>query len=311
MKAFATTFPILLLLLAPAALAQDPEPDTTDASRYLPFHLGNVWEYERWEDRDCSPEWPPICQHEHVGYFRREVVGDSTVEGTTYWQVEETRYNLNGLPTALPTALVRFDTTAARAYSLRFEEEEPWPDWFVCPHDLPFGVYVACEYEDYVEVIGMETDLLGAPRFIKNYLLAPGYDSYSFSPDIGLTWVSYGKFTQNTQRIVYARVDGVEYGTRFPVATEAAPEAARFGLALHPNPLRAEGTLTLHLDRPERVRVEAFDVLGRRVATIHDGALPPGEHALSFDASGLPPGLYVIRSVSASASRAIRATVTR
>lgn len=309
MRLIATSL-ALLVLIAPTALAQ--EPDTTDAWRYLPFHLGDIWEYERGEDINCTPQWPPICQHVHVGYLRREVVGDSILGSTSYWKVEETRFDLDGVPSSSPTRLVRFDTTEARAYQFHAEEEQSWPDGFVCPLDLPFGSQEACDYEDNVEVSGTEGELLGMTLRTKGFVLAPGYDAFGFSPDIGLVWVSYGKFTQRTQWIVYARVDGVEYGTRFPVASEAVPEArAGFGLAVHPNPLRHAGTLTLHLDRSERVRIEVFDVLGRRVALVHDSVLPSGEHRLTLDASGLVPGLYVVRAAGGTATTTTRVTVAR
>ncbi len=304
MRLLATSL-ALLFLVAPAALAQ--EPDTTDAWRYLPFHLGDVWEYERWED-ECAP-YPPFCDSESVGFLRRTVVGDTTLSGITYWQVEETRFDLGGVPSASHTLLIRFDTTEARAYHLRFEEEEPWPGGFVCPLDLPFGTYTACDYEDYVEVLAWEVETLNTTLPTKVYVIAPGYELFSFSAGIGLIRASYGKWVTSGENIVYARVDGEEYGTRFPVASESTPEAVAFGLAIHPNPLREEGTLTLRLARSERVRVEAFDVLGRRVALVHDGALPSGEHRLTLDASGFVPGLYVVRAAGGSSTATTRATV--
>ena len=34
---------------------------------------------------------------------------------------------------------------------------------------------------------------------------------------------------------------------------------------------------------------------GRRVATLHDGVLPRGEHPLALDGAGLGDGVYVVR----------------
>jgi hypothetical protein len=54
------------------------------------------------------------------------------------------------------------------------------------------------------------------------------------------------------------------------------------------------------------VTVEAFDVLGRRVATLYDGPVSAGDvRRLVFDAVGLPAGTYVVRAGD-GVTRAIR-----
>ena len=49
------------------------------------------------------------------------------------------------------------------------------------------------------------------------------------------------------------------------------------------------------LPRAAAVRVDVFDVLGRRVTTLAGGLQPPGPHRLALDAIDLPPGLLLIR----------------
>ncbi|MDX1547144.1 MAG: hypothetical protein R3247_09160, partial [Rhodothermales bacterium] len=54
----------------------------------------------------------------------------------------------------------------------------------------------------------------------------------------------------------------------------------------------------LSVARTQHVRVEVYDVAGRRVALLHDGPLPAHEaHAFTFDAGRLPSGLYLYRAV--------------
>ncbi len=38
-----------------------------------------------------------------------------------------------------------------------------------------------------------------------------------------------------------------------------------------------------------------YDVMGREVARLVDGAMPAGQHRATWDASGLPSGLYLYR----------------
>lgn len=77
---------------------------------------------------------------------------------------------------------------------------------------------------------------------------------------------------------------------------EAAPEGAS-RLVVYPNPARGSATVALSLAEASEVRVAVYDVLGRAVAVLHEGPLAAGEHALAFEAAGLPAGIYLIRAM--------------
>ena len=70
--------------------------------------------------------------------------------------------------------------------------------------------------------------------------------------------------------------------------------AARLDVA-GPNPFASEARLVLTLPAPADVRADAFDALGRRVATLYDGAAPAGPVALRLDGAELAPGVYLVR----------------
>ena len=74
-----------------------------------------------------------------------------------------------------------------------------------------------------------------------------------------------------------------------------------------PNPARMLTMLRTTAPAGTDVRVEAFDVLGRRVAVLHDGTAPAD--ALRFDVGGLPSGLYIIRARTATAMVSARLVV--
>ena len=86
----------------------------------------------------------------------------------------------------------------------------------------------------------------------------------------------------------------------FPPATTAGTTAPLTGAELsqaYPNPFRAQTAFALRVERPQTVRVEVFDLLGRRVALLHDGAVAAGQPLrLTWDGSGAPAGLYVYRA---------------
>jgi ELWxxDGT repeat protein len=81
--------------------------------------------------------------------------------------------------------------------------------------------------------------------------------------------------------------------------------------APHPNPARDRATVSFDIAEPEPVRVEVFDVLGRRVALLEDGPVAAGEHSLTWEADALPSGLYLVRLTAGDAVQTQRLTLAR
>src|SRR5690606_5119024 len=97
-------------------------------------------------------------------------------------------------------------------------------------------------------------------------------------------------------RVVGASVDTGAHEGAVAVASEPGPEGEEgLGLSVQPNPARRSASVVLTLPEPGEVSISLYDVLGRRVAVLHDGRLAAGEHALPLDVRGLPPGVYVVR----------------
>ncbi len=77
------------------------------------------------------------------------------------------------------------------------------------------------------------------------------------------------------------------------VAMKALPR--EFSVGNHPNPFNPMTTIAFALPRDAHVRVEIFDVRGRRVELLTDRAYGAGEHTLTWNARGQPSGVYFYR----------------
>ncbi len=89
-----------------------------------------------------------------------------------------------------------------------------------------------------------------------------------------------------------------------PISTSVETEknlANSFGLSQNfPNPFNPGTTIKYSI--PEKingqlikVKLEVYDLLGRKIATLVNGKKSPGYYEVHFDASGLPSGLYFYR----------------
>ncbi|MFW5972731.1 MAG: CotH kinase family protein, partial [Bacteroidota bacterium] len=79
----------------------------------------------------------------------------------------------------------------------------------------------------------------------------------------------------------------------------------------YPNPFSSETTISYELPGIRAVRLDIFDLLGRRLATLVDEDGAPGLHEVTFDATDLASGPYLYRLSSDDGSITRMMTVTR
>ena len=88
------------------------------------------------------------------------------------------------------------------------------------------------------------------------------------------------------------------------------PAPERFAvLSNYPNPFTGRTQLVLDLPEQQRVTLEVYDVLGRRLRLVYDGTLPAGRHELPVEATGWAPGIYFARLTTANAAQSHRMVV--
>ncbi|HEX7070250.1 MAG TPA: CHRD domain-containing protein, partial [Rhodothermales bacterium] len=63
----------------------------------------------------------------------------------------------------------------------------------------------------------------------------------------------------------------------------------------YPNPFNPSTTIRFDLRESGHATLEVFDVLGRRVALLHDGPLAAGSYSVQFDGSRFASGVYAYR----------------
>lgn len=70
---------------------------------------------------------------------------------------------------------------------------------------------------------------------------------------------------------------------------------AKLSINAYPNPFNATATIEYGLNKEGRVRIDIYDLLGRKVETLIDKEMPAGQHKVVWDASGYSSGVYFYR----------------
>ncbi len=66
----------------------------------------------------------------------------------------------------------------------------------------------------------------------------------------------------------------------------------------YPNPFNPETIIQFYLDRSQQVRIDVYDVIGRKVKTLTDQVYPQGHSNVRFRGTDLASGVYIYRLIS-------------
>ncbi len=95
------------------------------------------------------------------------------------------------------------------------------------------------------------------------------------------------------------------YGAGEPTGTEEEEETVPKQFVLnnnYPNPFNPSTQISFEIPNSEHVRLEVFDALGRKISTLINAPMVTGKHSVTFNAGGLPSGLYIARLTAGTSS---------
>ena len=154
----------------------------------------------------------------------------------------------------------------------------------------------------------------GAPVSVTFNSLAPaGGTPGRFTADDVTMVAFYALGSRTASRSFSLAVSDLRFTGASVTSGEATPVlAGTLDLATPtPHPVRSASVVRVTMREAAAARVTLFDLMGRRVAVLHDGYLPSGETALTLDASALSSGTYVARLETAAGARTRTVVVSR
>ena len=144
---------------------------------------------------------------------------------------------------------------------------------------------------------------------------------FRFRFEINNSKITYSSYFGNIHNLIYARIDGMQYGT-YPsglTSVEIVKEHPPNNFTLlqnHPNPFNSTTVINFNLPEPAEIKLTVFDVTGNEVKTILNSRLLAGTHSARWDGTdnygrNVASGLYFIRLQTGQASQTIKAVYTR
>ena len=260
---------------------------------YYPLHVSDRWIYRVYSTLSGGT-WTSTV----------DVTGDTTFpNGFTYFTLRRTsKYGEK-------TYWERVDSSTTIVYHVDGPEspEERYDSLAAVP-----GNFVNANRggAGFVYCVGVADDsILGSSTRVKFFVapIIPRDPTFGFAAGLGI--VSYDERTEDPdptgggyrEELVYARIDGVEYGT--PESVEAGPTEVPSAYSLcqnYPNPFNPSTTIKFELPRASHVTLNVFNTLGQQVATLVQGEQEAGFHEVQFDASELASGVYLYRLTAGS-----------
>ncbi|MCP4580459.1 MAG: T9SS type A sorting domain-containing protein [candidate division Zixibacteria bacterium] len=128
---------------------------------------------------------------------------------------------------------------------------------------------------------------------------------------LGLYWD--GEYFHNVSSKAEYGGDNVIYQVSLAVDIEeeiAKPESIELAKA-YPNPFNASTNINYSLAKPSSVRIDIYNILGRRVETVFDGYQLSGTYTINWRADDLPSGIYYARIAGDKASQSIKLTLLK
>ncbi len=277
---------ILLISLVFEANAQ-----IDSAVSFCPLQTDNMWQYWYHYTTTNSSE---------STYVTTKIIGDTLMPNGKLYEIVD-----GPLLTISQSKYLRVDSTTACVYSYAYSPE--LSEWLIDsllaqPMDV-FGSGNKCTAVDTMTVFGIKTVVktFDSPQFVPSpsVTYAQGFGiikSVTFEDDP--VWPIPRAYTYD---LVYAKINGQEYGTLTKVAFLTQAPLPTFTLEQnYPNPFNPSTNIGFGIPSKSFVTLKIFDALGREVATLVNEYLSKGNYTRQWRAKGAPTGIYFYSLVAGS-----------
>jgi len=277
---------------------------TIDQCAYaVDYGTGTLWKFDPREGSGVRVGETGVTSMWGLAYDagRDRLYGLQNLSGSQVWSIQPRTAVATPLPQVTPYGLtdIGFEPNSGRLYGV--SNTVSGPELVSIDRDTGAGVVVGptrlVSGIDYDPIRGT---LVG---------ISSNDSLWSINPATGgASLIAKLPWSTGWEGLAVATVGVVQ---TLDVAHAAGRADVQLALAVAPQPSGARAVLTFALSQSARVRLELFDVGGRRVRRLADGSFAAGAHALTWDGLGdsgrrVAAGVYFARVEAAGRSAVMR-----
>lgn len=289
---------LLNLFLLSLVLAQS---DTTYLS-YYPLNVGDYREYQR-----ISTNWQvsPIPEYD---YFSTEIIGDTLLPNGILNKIIVHR----SIPdtSTISLSFERFDTLTGNVYGYYGYKEV---EYLIDSLQMQPGDSAKASRSGWSESplticnqVNVDT-VLGQVCFVKDFTDMSWYPGlhYYLASGLGLIYSVIAENWTIHTTLIYARINGKEFGTPVNVSMSNNPPDYFTLYQNYPNPFNPETNIRINIFQPMDISLILYDISGRKVRLLFEGRVNIGNHLYVLDGSELSSGIYfyIIKSKNIQATK--------
>jgi hypothetical protein len=126
-------------------------------------------------------------------------------------------------------------------------------------------------------------------------------DYFDMVSDEGGAHLAWAATLNGEQDVFYAYITPGTVGVNEPAAGREFVKVSNY-----PNPFTKSTSIRYTIGDECHVRLAVYDLFGKQVEEISNSTMPAGTHTLSWDASGIPAGVYVCRLYAGARAESAR-----
>ncbi len=278
----------LFLIFCPSLLFAQSD-SLKNLLSYYPLNNGDYWEYKTFSQQIPYPG--------DSSAYSVEVIGDSTFDNNMAYKILLFKdiYPDNNIYFKFE----RIDSSNGCVY--RYARDTSFPNkelkidsLFSQPGDTLFSSF------GYIKTIcrSIQNDtIFGTVTQVKTYFdqsYIPG-EEYQLAKGFGFYSSSSCEFSCGYAWLVYAKINGIEYGNKIITGIEKEKTKPINFLLFqnYPNPFNPSTNIIFEIPNSGEVTIKIYDALGKEIKNITKYYSNTGVHRIVFDGSKYASGIYI------------------
>lgn len=257
---------------------------SNETLKYYPLHTGNYWEYKNYY-------WESPVSFDSTAHSIN-VIGDTVLSNNFKYKILLKKNIPDDGNSQKIYERIDSSTACIYRYSIPTNNEYLIDSLVAQPGDTIWsgGYYTLCidEYED--TVLSLVTEV----KEFEDRTIIPVLN-YKYAKNLGFISSISCEFSCASSKLVYALIDGEEYGIKISSLNEpkASTVPSKFILLQnYPNPFNPMTKVKYEIPERSFVTIRVYDVLGKEIATLVNEEKHAGEYEVEFNAAKLSSGIY-------------------